>query len=95
MMPDGIKSDFHMHTNFTDGKSSVEEMIRAADKNGLEKIAITEHIRADSAWVNEYIDAVQQGRKNSACEVILGFETKLMDMNGTLDISKDAETGRN
>ncbi len=91
MMLTGIKSDFHMHTNFTDGKSSVEEMIHAANENGLEKIAITEHIRADSAWINEYVDAVQNGRKNSGCTVVLGFETKLIDMNGTLDISKDAQ----
>jgi len=91
MILSGIKSDFHMHTNFTDGKSSVEEMIRAADENGLEKIAITEHIRADSAWVSEYIDAVKQARKNSSCDVVLGFETKLIDMDGTLDISKDAQ----
>ena len=90
MMRIDAKSDFHMHTNFTDGKSSVKDMIRAADKCGLEKIAITEHIRADSVWINEYADAVRKGRKNSGCTVVLGFETKLLDMKGTLDISKDA-----
>ncbi len=86
-----IKSDFHMHTNFTDGTSSVEDMILAANKKRLSKIAITEHIRAGSIWVDKYIEAVENGRKTSSSAVILGFETKLLDMNGRLDISKDAE----
>ncbi|VVB60212.1 phosphatase YcdX [uncultured archaeon] len=86
-----IKSDFHMHTNFTDGDSSVQDMIRAANEKGLAKIAITEHIRAGSPWVDKYIEAVENGRKSSGSAVILGFETKLLDMNGTLDISKSAE----
>lgn len=91
MHPTGIKFDFHMHTNFTDGKSSVKDMILAANKKGLYKIAITEHIRAGAPWVNEYLEAVESARINSNSAVVLGFETKLLDMNGKLDISADAQ----
>jgi histidinol phosphatase-like PHP family hydrolase len=53
-----IKIDMHMHTNFTDGKHSVEEMVKAADTIGLKKIAITEHVRRDSKWIDKYIKEV-------------------------------------
>jgi len=38
-----IKGDLHIHTDYTDGRDSLEEMILAAKKRGLKYIAITEH----------------------------------------------------
>lgn len=38
-----IRADLHMHTNATDGKASLEEMIDEARSRGLEYIAITDH----------------------------------------------------
>jgi DNA polymerase (family X) len=38
-----IKSDLHLHTDFSDGKNSVEEMVCGALKHGLSAIAITDH----------------------------------------------------
>ena len=38
-----IRGDLHMHTTATDGAASIEEMIAAARKRGLEYIAITDH----------------------------------------------------
>lgn len=38
-----IHGDLHMHTNATDGKASLEEMIAGARARGLEYIAITDH----------------------------------------------------
>lgn len=38
-----IRADLHMHTNATDGKASLEEMIESAKSRGLEYIAITDH----------------------------------------------------
>ncbi|HND55583.1 MAG TPA: PHP domain-containing protein, partial [Pirellulaceae bacterium] len=38
-----IRGDLHMHTTATDGAASIEEMISAARKRGLEYIAITDH----------------------------------------------------
>lgn len=39
-----ITSDFHMHTSFSDGSSSVEEMCLAALQRGMRRIAITDHM---------------------------------------------------
>ena len=38
-----IRGDLHMHTNATDGKATLEEMIAAAKQRGLQYIAITDH----------------------------------------------------
>lgn len=38
-----IRSDFHMHTEWSDGMLSVMEMARAARERGLATIAITDH----------------------------------------------------
>jgi DNA polymerase (family 10) len=38
-----IRGDLHMHTTATDGQGTLEEMIEAARKRGLEYIAITDH----------------------------------------------------
>jgi len=43
-----ILGDYHTHTNNSDGKATVEEMVRAAKDAGLKEIAITEH--GDAKW---------------------------------------------
>jgi DNA polymerase (family 10) len=40
---DDIRGDLHMHTTETDGRNSLEEMVRAAQQRGLSYIAITDH----------------------------------------------------
>ncbi len=42
---DDIRGDLHMHTNQTDGKATLKEMVEAARKCGLRYIAITDHSR--------------------------------------------------
>lgn len=40
---DGLQGDLHVHTDWSDGKESVEAMARAAVARGLKYIAITDH----------------------------------------------------
>ncbi len=41
--PEDIHGDLHVHTDLTDGRSSLDQMVRAAQEKGYEYIAITEH----------------------------------------------------
>ncbi|CCQ95819.1 DNA polymerase/3'-5' exonuclease PolX (Includes: DNA polymerase type-X; 3'-5' exodeoxyribonuclease) [[Clostridium] ultunense Esp] len=41
-----IRGDLHMHTEWSDGGNSIEEMARAAYKRGYRYIAITDHSRS-------------------------------------------------
>ena len=38
-----MKMDWHIHSTFSDGQQSVDELIMNAEKIGLESIAITDH----------------------------------------------------
>src|SRR5699024_4057268 len=38
-----IKGDLHMHTTWSDGANSLEEMVKAAEQRGYTYIAITDH----------------------------------------------------
>lgn len=44
-----IRSDLHVHTDWSDGKASLEEMVEAARARGLAAIAITDHYRFSQA----------------------------------------------
>ena len=42
-----MSSDLHMHTTYSDGKLTPEELIAAAKAAGLRYIAITDHDTVD------------------------------------------------
>jgi len=43
--PDQIKGDLHTHTDWSDGKATLAEIVAAARRRGLSYIAITDHAR--------------------------------------------------
>ncbi|MCL1803150.1 MAG: PHP domain-containing protein [Eubacteriaceae bacterium] len=42
-MDTAVKADLHTHTTFSDGDSSIEEIINAAIAKGIDAVAITDH----------------------------------------------------
>jgi len=90
---DALKGDLQIQTNWTDGKHSIEEMAREAQKQGLEYIAITDHT-ADLSMVGgldekklllhaKEIDKVQ--KKVPGIRILKGAEVNIRK-DGTLDI---------
>ena len=63
-----LKVDLHMHTHYSDGVHSPDEVVQKAKSKGLDIISITDH---DS--VNSLKEAVQAGKKYDV-EVIPGVE---------------------
>lgn len=85
-----LNIEYHMHTNQTDGKDSIEKMLRAASDKGIRQLAFTEHIRADSSWFDEFKARVKQAAElYPDIDVLIGVETKVIDLQGDLDISVD------
>lgn len=87
MNPLLIEREMHLHTNFTDGEPSVAQVIRHAEEIGLTKIAFTEHVRSDSAWFQQFAEEVRRCAASSKIHVLIAAEARIMDFNGTLDIS--------
>ena len=46
-MIDCLKYDLHTHSQFSDGRSSIKDMINAAQSNGLEGFVLADHVFSD------------------------------------------------
>jgi len=88
-----IKGDLHIHTTWSDGKSSIMEMASKASVMGYEYLAVTDHTRLPVArgldekrltqQMNE-IDRINEEQENIT--LLKGAEVNL-DSYGNLDIS--------
>lgn len=84
--------DYHIHSSLTDGSSSIEELIETAIRLGFVEIGISEHVWRTSDWTNAYFEKVHNLRKRYRYPVLCGFEAKMINRRGDLDISaKDKE----
>lgn len=90
-----IKGDLHLHTNWSDGKSSINQMVSEAIDLGYEYLAITDHTSLPVARGMDDKRLKEQMSKidiiNSQIEditVLKGAEVNL-DSQGNLDISED------
>lgn len=87
-----INFDFHIHTNYTDGLSSPEEMVNRAIQLKLNAIAFTEHVNKTSDWFKEFSDRINSLKKNKNIKIFLGIEAKANDFKGTIDATQDMIT---
>jgi DNA polymerase (family 10) len=93
---DDIHGDLHMHSTWTDGTASIEQMAEAAQQRGLKYIAITDHSKRVSMvggldarrirqqWAE--IDALN--RRLHGITVLKGVEVDILE-HGGLDLPDD------
>lgn len=84
-----IRVDFHLHSTWTDGKNSVQEIIDHAKLNGLHSIAITDHIREGSTYFDDYQKEINILNNNQEINIYTGFEAKVSDFSGNIDVKKE------
>lgn len=85
-----INVDLQVHTTWTDGRASVEEMLDTATARGLGTVAITEHVRRDTDWFPGFAGHVRRAAKaRPGVEVLVGCEAKALDTDGSLDASDE------
>ena len=80
------KEDMHIHSTFSDGMHSITQNVATAEALGLSRICCVDHVRRDTAWVPEFVEAVQRADESSDFEVLCGVEAKILDEYGTLDV---------
>ncbi len=91
-----IRGDLHMHSTWTDGQATIEEMAAAAKKRGLKYIAITDHSKrvtmvgglgarqVRQQWAE--IDKIN--KRLSGLTVLKGIEVDILERGG-LDLPDD------
>ena len=73
-----LKEDYHIHSNFNDHSPdnlTISNIVNQAEKMGLQKFAITEHVRITSDWIPKYLDEIKSLKRKN---VIIGFEAKIL-----------------
>ena len=90
---DDIRGDLHMHSTWTDGQASIEEMAVAAKSRGLKYIAITDHSKRVTMVGGLTADKLQQEwaeidelrKRLTGITLLKGVEVDILERGG-LDI---------
>jgi putative hydrolase len=77
-----------VHTIFTDGTASVKEVAEEGLRVGIEEILFSDHIRHDSKYFPEFVEQIN-GVNLPGIKTYVGIETKILDLNGTLDCTQE------
>jgi DNA polymerase (family 10) len=91
---DEVKGDLHVHTDWSEGGGSIEEMVSKGREMGLKYIAVTDHSKAlgianglDETRLREQMKEIE--RLNDQLEdftILTGIECDIM-ADGTMDLS--------
>jgi DNA polymerase (family X) len=90
-----IKGDLHVHSTYSDGINSIEEIVKACEKLGYEYIGITDHSQSLKVAngvsvedVQKKCDHIKKINKNSNITVLCGTECDILK-DGSLDYSDE------
>jgi len=81
-----IRGDLHVHTDWSDGRATLAEMIEGAAAAGHDYLAITDHatgpgmvggVGLDDDRLREQLDAVREAADDAGIEVFAGVEANL------------------
>ena len=89
---DDIRGDLHMHSHWSDGRDSIEEMVAACAALGYEYIAITDHSQGAAAARTVAADQLTRQREEiealraqyPALTILHGIEVDILE-DGSLD----------
>ncbi len=93
---DDIRGDLHLHSKWTDGKSTILEMVRACKERGYQYCAITDHSQAvrvagglsPENFKKQYQEIKEVRTKVRGITVFTGCEVDILP-DGSLDLPDD------
>jgi putative hydrolase len=83
---DPLSEDFHVHSLFSDGTSTMAESVKVARRRGLRRICLVDHTHTDIDAVVRFALTVHAVRAVPGIEVLSGLEATLLDRTGRLDL---------
>lgn len=89
--------DYHLHSTYSDGRSSIEEMVMAASLTGLEEICLADHgphniavgIRSEQTLLQEREKIEELRSQYSELRIYTGVEANIISLAGKLDVSRE------
>jgi DNA polymerase (family 10) len=92
-----IKGDLHVHSNWSDGNSSIEEIAGAAQKRGYQYVAICDHSKSlkithglDESRLMKQIEEIDRiNERLKGFQILKGTEVDILT-DGRLDLSEKA-----
>ena len=81
-----LDEDFHVHSTFSDGASTLAENVEVARERGLRTLCLVDHVRQDTDWLPRFTAAVAAFRDLAGLRVLAGVEAKILDTSGRLDL---------
>ncbi len=88
-----LDEDYHVHSTFSDGASTLAQNVRVARGRGLRTLCLADHVRRDTAWVPDFVAAVSAYRSLSSPRIMAGLEAKILDSSGRLDVPPGLDGG--
>ena len=93
---DDIKGDIHMHTKYSDGAHTIEQMAQKAISLGYEYIVVTEHAKslavAGGLSIDEFLKEKEEieklNKRLAPFKIFLGVELNILS-DGTVDFSEE------
>ncbi len=94
--PGAIKGDLHVHTQWSDGKGTLEEMAEAAKSLGYEYIAIVDHFRfaqaipgLDAEGLGRQVEEIKRLNEGfDGFRLLCGVEANILP-DGSIDVPRD------
>lgn len=95
-----VRGDVHMHSTWSDGRASLEEMVSACVARGYEYMAITDHSKAlamveglDAAKLRRQWDEIEEVRAaHPEIRILRGLEVDIL-RDGSLDLEDEMLAG--
>ena len=81
-----VRGDLHSHTTWSDGRASLEQMVRAARARGYAYLAVTDHPRGTLAEQDAEIDALNE--HVAPFRILKGIEVNIR-ADGSLSLPED------
>lgn len=79
------RTDFHIHTNYSDGKNTISEYLCQARTIGIRQLAFSDHIRNESTWFPAFSEEIIHQRAQDRCMGLFRAVEAKITGSGKLD----------
>lgn len=78
--------DLHVHTRYSDGRSTIREYIELAAARGYDSLCFSDHVDFTTTWFDAYVREVdREGQASNGLRLYPGIEVRAKDHEGSLN----------